>query len=88
MKPEELEAIKQRCDAANTRGPWEVSPCGDEPHAEWDISSEYSEVAAGCLDGDAEFIAHARTDVPALVAEVEKLKAALAYRSWKRSGGK
>lgn len=32
------------------------------------------EYYADMLDGDAEFIAHARTDVPALVAEVRRLK--------------
>jgi len=42
------------------------------------IAGNYEEELGGIIDpADAEFIAHARTDVPALVAEVEGLRAAL-----------
>ena len=76
----DLDAIEARANAA-TSGPWEVEAaavvcdryederpgvCG--PHdVDWPLLAE-----------DAEFIAHARTDVPALVAEVRRLRAALA----------
>jgi hypothetical protein len=75
---EELAAIKARADAA-TDGPWTCEPGGDES----DVYSEAS-VPLGCsrtcvlIDArlrDSEFIAAARTDVPRLVAEVERLRA-------------
>lgn len=83
----DLEPIKARCEAA-TEGPWERHDCppcferghedvqiwagqGNIPITQW-LDSECHNVSA-----DAEFIAHARTDVPALVAEVERLHALL-----------
>lgn len=70
----DLDAIQARVDAA-TPGPWCWSWydkwCGlNGPfggilyhHANWNV-----------LDDDAEFIAHARTDVPQLVAELRMLR--------------
>jgi hypothetical protein len=77
----DLDAIKARAEVA-TPGPWEED--GSEIYVvgsrAWVAESchlaEYGVTAHGDLD--AEFIAHARTDVPALVAEVERLRADLA----------
>lgn len=44
----------------------------DRSHDHWDEDDDWSQV-----HHDAEFVAHARSDVPALVAEVKRLKAAL-----------
>lgn len=77
----DLEAIKARCKVA-TPGPWYTS--ADDSNK---IPKVFYEdlhlrkrraLAYGLSNDDQEFIAHARTDVPALVAEVEILRAALA----------
>ena len=80
----DLDAIQARADAA-TPGPW----CTDS----WEIyqGTEYvagaewiGETCRGRVDGlaqdraDAEFVAAARTDVPALLAEVRRLRASVA----------
>jgi hypothetical protein len=73
----DLDAIEARANAA-TPGPWE--------HGErcvWQAGMlNTAEIAVDCEHGnggirrhaDAEFIAHARTDVPALLAEVKRLR--------------
>jgi len=75
MSEIDLAAIRARSDAA-TPGPWrafhhateaEVSYVGADGHA----VAEVRHVA------DAEFIAHARTDVPALLARIAELEADL-----------
>lgn len=78
MTQEQLDAIQGRVDGA-TRGPWGCY--GDGAHEVFD-AGEYSdgdrgEVVAAVIDklSDAVFIAHAREDVPALLAEVERLRA-------------
>lgn len=68
----DLEAIKARAEAA-TPGPWErrittFTSCG----VQGPEMAIYDEGGHG--EEDAEFIAHARTDIPALVAEVERLR--------------
>lgn len=77
--PLDLDAIKARAEAA-TEGPWEA-------HAldgfEWSVDrigdnddDSGNEVATVWVTGaDAAFIAHARTDVPMLLAELERLRA-------------
>ena len=82
-----LEAIKARCAAA-TEGPWTVVIHAYEDDASLHIlRSDGANVAMSSHDGDplaflsaddGEFIAAARTDVPALVAEVERLRFLLA----------
>jgi hypothetical protein len=74
---ENLEVIEARAAAA-TPGPWVVHTSDGS----WDI---YEGVPATVLilsahrhEQDAMFVAHARADIPALVAEVRRLKAALA----------
>lgn len=83
MKKGELEAIKRRAERASP-GPWCV---GMQNGRRW--IGEYSD-RDGCIgrrgnyygenrldEAAAEFIAAARSDVPALVAEVEKLRGLL-----------
>jgi len=77
MADAELEAIKARVEAA-TPGPWDASAPDEDgesivgaPGEWWD----WDHTTCEHYD-DAVFIAHARTDVPALVAEVERLRAA------------
>lgn len=65
------------------QGPWTVEP--RDPDADWDDGEMWIDVdgslggwVAHCQDYDtARFIAAARTLVPALVAEVERLRAAV-----------
>jgi hypothetical protein len=84
MNTEELQAIRSRCDAA-TPGPWiakAYNPYRDRavihqtPESQkinplrWQRACICREVRAH----DADFIEHARTDIPALLAEVERLR--------------
>ena len=89
MTPEDLDAIEKRAEAA-TKGPWEWHGTattvpnkrrvmlrfldGDRPTG-IPISAPNSSIAP--QSDDATFIEHARADVPALVAEVRRLRAAL-----------
>ena len=79
MTNEELDAIAQRAEKA-TPGPWgEVAESG-----EWWLSGPdiYDDAVMSTNDteisqADVDFIAAARTDVPALVAEVRRLRGKL-----------
>jgi len=72
----ELEEIAKRAEAA-TPGPWlpSVSSEGGQsalgPHHEWDEAQDAMEKA----ENDAIFIAHARTDIPKLLAHIAELEA-------------
>ncbi|MGE7843942.1 hypothetical protein ACQKNX_24550 [Lysinibacillus sp. NPDC093712] len=84
MTPEQLNAIKERLAKA-TPGPWgfdkgdnlredrrpAVVEHFDYEHGEWFIHGDIADIS------DATFIAHARQDIPALVAEIERLRAEL-----------
>lgn len=83
--PLDLDAIAGRCRDA-TPGPWVWHREDDEPH---DLNAGDAPVLYPYADGwggamlliepaDAAFVEHARTDVPALVARVRELEAALA----------
>lgn len=72
MKAEELAVIKERADKA-TEGPWMHSPYYEEDYGEV-TSIKGVDVAEYLTIEDAQFIAHAREDVPKLVAEVERLR--------------
>jgi hypothetical protein len=80
MTDAELNVIRERAEAA-TPGPW-VNVGSDvaaprrptEPFSCYGNYREILDEANGC-DDDLEFIAHARTDIPALLAEIERLKA-------------
>lgn len=85
MTDEELNVIATRADTA-TPGPWEAKTisacgCGKCPGhvnvylgnaADWNTMQ-----LLRVPSSSAEFIAHARTDVPALIAEVERLRSGL-----------
>lgn len=89
LTPDERAHIKAR-EAAATAGPWtwQSQTIGEHPRTlddgKRDLCSPggpvvyYSQSTIWCSDADAAFIAAARTDVPALVTEVERLTAELA----------
>ena len=82
MSDLDLEAIKARAAAA-TPGPWAQGMAGDKLLPEVDYSAAFGFIivdAEHSDDGsegvaDARFIANAREDIDALVAEVEQLRA-------------
>lgn len=79
----DLAAIQARADAA-TLGPWQwawdddASPPLGQTYGVTDLGNHPVAVTSTSRDGhaDADFIAHARTDIPALLAEVAELRAA------------
>jgi hypothetical protein len=78
MTKQELAAIESRANAA-TREPWIVDGTY-VPTASLSAVSVYGmgmEVAECQMDADGAFIAAARVDVPALIAEVRRLRAEL-----------
>lgn len=71
MTPAQLAEIKARCEAA-TAGPW----CCEWTHLNLDVGfCDDKWVNATLADGL--FINHARNDIPALLAEVERLRESL-----------
>lgn len=73
----DLEPIKTR-EAAATKGPWRA----DRPRVVWRIRTasggyifEGNQYQAS-VEANALFLAHARADIPALIAEIERLRAA------------
>ena len=72
MDTKYLEEIKARHEAA-TPGPWELSR---DAGIYIDRDEDYCICGIG-NEPDAEFIAHSRTDIPALLAEVERLQKAI-----------
>lgn len=94
MTPEQLEAIKRRAEAA-TEGPWIVDHDARVDGCDHVVLLESADVAVCFLSnrsGDPDwqenngaFIAAAREDIPALVAEVERLRAEVEdNQGWKR----
>lgn len=84
MPEEELDAIRERVDAV---GPIQPARYGTAPYEVYD-SAEYENGEMGDYvthgsprEVDAEFITHAYTDVPALLAEVERLRALIKDRA-------
>ncbi|MEU5838816.1 hypothetical protein ABZ820_34845 [Streptomyces diacarni] len=78
MTPERVAEIAARVDAA-TPGPWRVDDDWAEIKApDLDTIADYWEPTRE--SGNGAFIANAREDVPALLAEVERLRAELAAR--------
>lgn len=72
MDQEQLNAIKERVAKA-TAGVWRSMDTG-HIRTRYSVGNEEEYVAHTYDVNDAEFIAHSRDDVPALVAEVEHLK--------------
>jgi hypothetical protein len=81
MNKQDLDAIRERCERAS-KGPWNQKPnplaCAPE------ITNGEREIAKvlfymGSEDREvfpnADFIAHARTDIPLLLAEIDRLQA-------------
>lgn len=80
MRADELAEIRARAEAA-TPGPWWVEDGG--PDSGWRIECDRGTVAdlrvyTGNGD-DALLLTRARADIPALLAEVERLRAALQH---------
>lgn len=80
MTPQQIAEIRERANAA-TEGPWRADTATSGPD-DWPImaaSTGYLSICPDCgtrggMDRpDAEFVAHAREDVPALLAEVDRL---------------
>lgn len=71
----DIDAIEERANAA-TPGPWETAyDTGESIHAEPTLYAPGNvEIAATFRADDDRFIAHAREDVPALIAEVRRLR--------------
>jgi hypothetical protein len=86
VTPDELQAIRERAEAA-TPGPWVATHRHSQCTADDDETSGLGLEIEGppeawnrgqfALGADALFIAHARTDIETLLAEVEQLRAAL-----------
>lgn len=77
MSDLDLTAIGERADAA-VRGPWHVEYFGDSGYPQR-IANDAAVIVADTHEGGhpartAEFIAAARSDVPTLIAEVERLR--------------
>ena len=79
MKTEQLEAIRKRANKASA-GDWyaEINTFGND----FDVHLTNIKVQPGIAsevfsEADADFIASAREDIPALLAEVERLQKAL-----------
>jgi hypothetical protein len=71
----DLDAIEARYEAA-TPGPWRVEKSwvvGGKGRGEWNVAC-----VAGEPPRDADFIAHARTDIPALLAAIDDYEARIA----------
>ena len=82
MKQTEIDKIKARCEAA-TPGPWDSENCeyvfakvkGGRPNGEGiAYFSCYTNRQATDSKADANFAAHAREDVPQLIAYIKELK--------------
>ncbi|HZC78246.1 MAG TPA: hypothetical protein VE258_10875, partial [Ktedonobacterales bacterium] len=79
----ELQAIKQRAARA-TSGPWQIHVRGTSTTIEaqdgkkWIAQAVLGTYGIGNVEANATFIAHARDDIPTLLAEVERQRAALA----------
>lgn len=80
MIPEQLDAIQARADAAS-KGPWHIDGGPDEAKNVITYTSGGGIIVGTYIadmvehDEDAEFIAAARTDVPALLAYARDLEA-------------
>jgi hypothetical protein len=75
LSEEEIEEIKTRFVCA-TAGPWKSFIEGREEMSGSDFIMTGGEdiYLSGATKADQDFIAHARQDIPRLVAEVERLK--------------
>lgn len=72
MDAKQLAEIKARAEKA-TPGEWKVSEAPQRTNVICGDDRKFLIIARWLDSFDAQFIAHARTDIPALVAEVERL---------------
>lgn len=75
IPPEDIAQIKQRCEAA-TPGPWDIVTLAITPYLQLVAGSESLGKLvkhAPASEATALFIAHARTDLPRLLAERDEL---------------
>ena len=85
MTKEQLAEIKARAEAA-TPGPWEYIERKGFPTITSEGFRQSSEPWFDISgDEDAIFCAHARTDIPALLAEVERLKTEVSNADYERN---
>lgn len=82
MDEQRLAEIEARANAA-TPGPWRTEAAGIDSYIVSDtdliFGGEHHEGYIDPEDPNAVFTAHAREDIPALVAEVRRLREVLAY---------
>lgn len=77
MRPD-IEAIRKRCEKTS-RGPWENQPIDPEDE-DWDAFEVWNVKDKSCISSmtkgkdNAEFISHARTDIPDLLAYIAELE--------------
>jgi len=98
MTREELEAIEAREKAA-TPGPWKKASLSEDYGAGYGMTTFFVKQPDGNLyrigsadtskkyieeNNNAEFVAHSRQDVPALIAEVKRLSAELEHLTRER----
>ncbi len=83
MTEDELRAIKARCEAASP-GPWKSYVEGRDQTSGSDFimtgegATRGNDIElTGATRADQDFIAHARQDVPQLLAEIERLRSLL-----------
>ena len=74
-----IKAIRARCDAA-TPGPWRLEGLEIHGNAKPGRCGLLIYDEGGHDKKDARFIAHARADIPALLAYIEELEAAQAVK--------
>ncbi|UJR79998.1 hypothetical protein [Sandaracinus amylolyticus] len=84
----ELDEIERRCEAA-TGGPWTAFVEGRDHFGGSSIVRTAGEdiEMSGASEADYDFIAHARQDLPRLLAELRALRAASRSRSVRELGG-
>lgn len=75
LTSDEIEAIKARCEQA-TAGPWtSFIEKRDKISGPDFIQTDGEDIyLTGATLADQEFIAHARQDIPRLIAEIERLR--------------
>lgn len=74
MEKRELDAVRQRIETA-TEGPWDTAKLASGWHVMYD-GYIVAEIYRNEVE-NAEFIAHAREDIPKLLAEIDRLNAEL-----------
>jgi hypothetical protein len=78
MNDSEIERIKKRCEQA-TIGPWQsfVEKRDQISGSDFIMTAQEDIYLTGATIQDQDFIAHARQDIPNLIAEIERLRAEL-----------